>query len=35
MATDIHGEEQLGKAYDVRILRRLWAYVRPYRRVRL
>jgi len=33
MATDIHGEEQLGKAYDVRILRRLWAYVRPYRRV--
>jgi ATP-binding cassette subfamily B multidrug efflux pump len=33
MATDIHGEEELGKAYDVRILRRLWAYVRPYRRV--
>jgi ATP-binding cassette subfamily B multidrug efflux pump len=33
MATDIHGEEELGKAYDVRILRRLWTYVRPYRHV--
>ena len=33
MATDIHGEEELGKAYDVRILRRLWLYVRPYRGV--
>ena len=30
---EIQGEEELGKAYDVRILRRLWTYVRPYRRV--
>jgi ATP-binding cassette subfamily B protein len=28
---DIQGEEELGKAYDARILRRLWTYVRPYR----
>jgi ATP-binding cassette subfamily B protein len=33
MATDIQGEEELGKAYDVRILRRLWQYVRPYRAI--
>ncbi len=33
MPTDIHGEEEAVKAYDVRILRRLWTYVRPYRRV--
>jgi ATP-binding cassette subfamily B protein len=26
-------EEELGKAYDLRILRRLWRYVRPYRSV--
>ena len=26
-------EEQLGKAYDLRILGRLWRHVRPYRRV--
>jgi ATP-binding cassette, subfamily B, multidrug efflux pump len=26
-------EEELGKAYDLRILRRLWHHVRPYRRV--
>jgi ATP-binding cassette subfamily B protein len=30
MATDIHGEEELGKAYDARIIRRLWGFVRPY-----
>jgi ATP-binding cassette subfamily B protein len=28
---DVHGEEQLGKAYDARLMRRLWVYVRPYR----
>jgi ATP-binding cassette subfamily B protein len=33
MPTDIQGEEEAGKAYDVRILRRLWTYVRPYRGV--
>jgi len=33
MATDIHGEEELGKAYDARLIRRLWTFVRPYRRV--
>ncbi|HEY3434530.1 MAG TPA: hypothetical protein VGK41_02655, partial [Solirubrobacterales bacterium] len=27
----IHGEEALGKAYDARLMRRLLAYVRPYR----
>src|SRR5262249_3354730 len=26
-------DEQLGKAYDARLIRRLWAYVRPYRGV--
>jgi ATP-binding cassette, subfamily B, multidrug efflux pump len=31
MATDIQGEEELGKAYDARIIRRLWGFVRPYR----
>ena len=31
MPAEIHGEEALGKAYDARILRRLWTYVRPYR----
>ena len=30
MATDIQGEEELGKAYDARIIRRLWGFVRPY-----
>jgi ATP-binding cassette subfamily B protein len=30
MATDIQGEEELGKAYDARIVRRLWEFVRPY-----
>jgi ABC-type multidrug transport system fused ATPase/permease subunit len=27
----IHEEEELGKAYDTRMLRRLWRYVAPYR----
>ena len=27
----IHEEESLGKAYDARLLRRLWHYVRPHR----
>jgi ATP-binding cassette, subfamily B, multidrug efflux pump len=30
---DIHGEEALGKAYDARLLRRLWTFVRPYRHI--
>ncbi len=28
---DIAGEAQLGKAYDARLVRRLWTYVRPYK----
>ncbi|HZP40551.1 MAG TPA: ABC transporter ATP-binding protein [Candidatus Binatia bacterium] len=28
---DIFGEEELGKAYDARLIGRLWTYVRPYR----
>jgi ATP-binding cassette subfamily B protein len=31
--SDVAGEEVLGKAYDARLIRRLWAYVRPYRGV--
>ena len=31
MATDLHGEQEFGKAYDARLLARLWTYVRPYR----
>jgi ATP-binding cassette subfamily B protein len=31
--SDIWGEEQLGKAYDRRLIGRLWEYVRPYRGV--
>ncbi|GAB4344864.1 MAG: ABC transporter ATP-binding protein [Candidatus Abyssubacteria bacterium] len=27
-----HEEEALGKAYDARLIKRLWRYVRPYRR---
>jgi len=27
----IHEEERLGKAYDARMVRRLWSYVRPHR----
>lgn len=30
--TELHPEADLGKAYDARLLRRLWLYVRPYRR---
>jgi len=32
VADDLHQEEALGKAYDGRLMRRLVAYVRPYRR---
>jgi ATP-binding cassette subfamily B multidrug efflux pump len=28
---DQHGDEIVGKAYDARLVRRLWAYLRPYR----
>ncbi len=30
-ALDPHAEEALGKAYDARLIRRLWAFLRPYR----
>ena len=30
-SADLHREAALGKAYDLRILRRLWVYIRPYR----
>ena len=30
MSDFLHEEEAIGKAYDLRILRRLWPYVRPY-----
>ncbi|TAM84576.1 MAG: ABC transporter ATP-binding protein [Acidobacteria bacterium] len=33
MADNFHEEEVLGKAYDARLMRRLLAYLRPYRRV--
>jgi ATP-binding cassette subfamily B multidrug efflux pump len=33
MAENLHEEEVLGKAYDSRLMRRLLAYLRPYRRV--
>ena len=26
-----HSEDRLGKAYDARLMRRLWVYVRPHR----
>jgi ATP-binding cassette, subfamily B, multidrug efflux pump len=29
----IEGEEQLGRVYDIRLLRFVWQYVRPYRRL--
>jgi len=32
MAEDIHEEQILGKAYDARLMRRLLAYLQPYRR---
>ena len=28
---DLHEEEVLGKAYDTRLMRRLWTFVKPYR----
>ena len=28
---DLHREADLGKAYDARLVRRLWRYIRPYR----
>ena len=31
-ALDPHQEEALGKAYDGRLIRRLWGFLRPYRR---
>jgi ATP-binding cassette, subfamily B, multidrug efflux pump len=30
---DLHREAEIGKAYDARLLRRLWAYIRPHHRV--
>jgi ATP-binding cassette, subfamily B, multidrug efflux pump len=30
---DLHREEALGKAYDARLIRRLWSFVRPYGRL--
>jgi ATP-binding cassette subfamily B protein len=30
-AADPHREADLGKAYDARLMRRLWAYIRPHR----
>ena len=30
-ASSIHDEQTLGKAYDARLIRRLWTYVRPHR----
>jgi len=33
MATDLQGEREFGKAYDARLIRRLWTFVRPYRQV--
>ena len=32
MPDDIHEEQVLGKAYDARLMRRLLAYIKPYRR---
>jgi ATP-binding cassette subfamily B protein len=32
MAEDLHEEQVLGKAYDARLMRRLLAYLKPYRR---
>ena len=31
MSDALHEEEALGKAYDLRLLGRLWTYVRPYK----
>lgn len=32
-ALDPHQEEALGKAYDARLIRRLWGFIHPYRRL--
>ena len=32
-AVDSHAESALGKAYDARLMRRLWSYVLPYKRL--
>jgi ATP-binding cassette subfamily B multidrug efflux pump len=32
-STSIHDEATLGKAYDAQLIRRLWGYVRPHRRL--
>ena len=32
MADSLHQEEVLGKAYDLRLIRRLWKYITPYKR---
>ena len=31
MSEHLQEEENIGKAYDVRLMRRLWQYVAPYR----
>jgi ATP-binding cassette subfamily B protein len=33
VADSTHPEEILGKAYDLRLIRRLWRYIRPYKRL--
>jgi ATP-binding cassette subfamily B multidrug efflux pump len=33
MPTDLAGEQEFGKAYDARLVGRLWEYIRPYRAV--
>src|SRR6266568_422456 len=33
MAQAISQEELLGKAYDFRLIRRLWQFIRPYKRL--
>lgn len=30
-ADDLHQEAEIGRAYDARLVRRLWRYIRPYR----
>ena len=32
-SASIHDEATLGKAYDARLMRRLWGYVKPHRRL--
>ena len=33
MAQASHQEEILGKAYDLRLIKRLWLFIRPYKRL--